>query len=65
MELFKTFPAYSWLFIFANTEIYVKIVKIKSFDVWLIQGLTVQKLHKKHFDKKDFPYFKELYQNCL
>ena len=51
MELFKTFPAYSWLFIFANTEIYVKYVKpieklsrrhlINSFNVWLIYGLTV------------------------
>ena len=53
MELFKTVPAYSWLFIyFANTEIYViysiKLIEklsrrhlINSSDVFVIKGFTV------------------------
>ena len=52
MQLFKTVPAYSWLFIFffANTEIYVIITFIEklsrrhlidSSDVFVIKGFTV------------------------
>ena len=48
MELFKTVPAYSWLylFIFANTEIYIKLIDKLSrrhliSDVFVIKVFTV------------------------
>ena len=44
MELFKTVPAYSWLFIYFRKYWDLrKIVKTPLKKVWLIWGLTVYK----------------------
>ena len=37
MELFKTVPAYSWLFIY----LFSQILKFTSSDVFVIKGFTV------------------------
>ena len=59
MEIFKIVPAYSWLFFFANTEIYVifsiKLIEklsrrhlINSSDVFVIKDFTVIFFENSH-----------------